>query len=175
MPAAVIVLLFASAAFGVAVLGPVVYRLFQPCSFNEIPREWLEEFTPSSYYPMRRLLSDEDFQFLARQPGFDSSLYRKLKRERLLIFRQYLRRLILDFNRLYTVTRTLISQQEEDHSDMAVKLMKLRVRFMFSVLSAECSYVLCWMGVKTMVATAMLARFEEMSAEFVRVAQPQAA
>lgn len=175
MHAALIVLLFAIVAFGVAVLGPVVFRLFQPCSFNEIPREWLEEFTPSSYYPMRRLLSDEDFQFLARQPGFDLSLYRKLRRERLLIFRQYLRRLIRDFNRLYTVTRTLISQQEEDHSDLAVKLMKLRVRFMFSVLSAECSYVLCWMGVKTIVATAMLARLEEMSAEFVRVAQPEAA
>lgn len=175
MQAALIVFLSAIVAFGVAVLGPVVFRLFQPCSFNEIPREWLEEFTPSSYYPMRRLLSDEDFQFLARQPGFDASLYRKLKRERLLIFRQYLRRLILDFNRLYTVTRTLISQQQEDHSDLAVRLMKLRFRFMFSVLAAECSYVLCWMGVKTMVATAMLARLEEMSAEFGRVAPPQPA
>jgi hypothetical protein len=175
MQAALIVLLFATVAFCVAVLGPVVFRLFQPCSFNEIPQEWLEEFTPSSYYPMRRLLSDEDFEFLARQPGFDLSLYRKLRRERLLIFRQYLRRLIVDFNRLYTVTRTLISHQEEDHSELAVKLMKLRVRFMFSVLSAECSYLLCCMGVKTIVATAMLARLEEMSAEFVRVAQPETA
>ena len=175
MQAALIVLLFAIVAFGVAVLGPVVFRLFQPCSFNEIPHEWLEEFTPNSYYPMRRLLSDEDFQFLARQPGFDLSLYRKLKRERLLIFRQYLRRLIVDFNRLYTVNRTLISLQEEDHSELAVRLMKLRVRFMFSVLSAECSYVLCCMGVKTMVATGMLARLEEMTAEFSRVAQPEAA
>lgn len=175
MQAALIVLLFAIVAFGVAVLGPVVFRLFQPCSLNEIPHEWLEEFTPSSYYPMRRLLSDEDFQFLARQPGFDLSLYRKLKRERLLIFRQYLRRLIVDFNRLYTVTRVLISQQEEDHSELAVRLMKLRVRFMFSVLSAECSYVLCCMGVKSMVATPMLARLEDMSAEFLRVTQPEAA
>jgi len=175
MHAALIVLLFAILAFGVAVLGPVVFRLFQPCSSSEITQEWLEEFTPSSYYPMRRLLSDEDFEFLARQPGFDLSLYRKLKRERLLIFRQYLRRLIVDFNRLYTATRTLISHQEEDHSELALKLMKLRVRFMFSVLSAECSYLLCCMGVKTIVATAMLARLEEMSTEFVRVAQPETA
>ena len=175
MQAALIVFLFAIVAFGIAVLGPVVFRLFRPCSFNEIPREWLEEFTPSSYYPMRRLLSDEDFRFLAGQPGFDLSLYRKLKRERLLIFRQYLRRLIVDFNRLYTVTRTLISHQQEDHSDLAVKLVKLRARFMVSVLSAECSYVLCCMGFKTIVATAMLARLEEMSAEFLRVSRPQTA
>jgi len=173
MHAALIVFLFAIVAFGVALLGPVVFRLFQPCSFNEIPREWLEDFTPSSYYPMQRLLSDEDFRFLAGQPGFDFSLYRKLKRERLLIFRQYLRRLIIDFNRLYTVTRTLISHQQEDHSELAVRLLKLRVKFIFSVLSAECSYVLCCMGVKTVVATAMLARLEDMSAEFLRVARPQ--
>jgi hypothetical protein len=175
MQAALIVFLFAIVAFGIAVLGPVVFRLFQPCAFTEIPREWLEEFSPSSYYPMQRLLSDEDFRFLARQPGFDLSLYRKLKRERLLIFRQYLRRLIRDFNRLYTVTRTIISLQPEDHSELAVKLVKLRVRFMFSVLSAECNYVLCCMGFKTIVATAMLARLEEMSAEFLRVARPQTA
>jgi hypothetical protein len=175
MQATLIVILFAVVAFGIALLGPVVFRLFQPCSFNEIPREWLEEFNPSTYYPMQRLLSDEDFRFLARQPGFDLSLYRKLKRERLLIFRQYLRRLIVDFNRLYTATRTLISHQEEDHSDLAVKLVKLRVRFMFAVLSAECSYVLCCMGFKTIVATAMLARLEDMSTEFLRVARPQTA
>jgi len=175
MQAALIVFLFAIVAFSIAVLGPVVFRLFQPCSFDEIPREWVEEFTPSSYYPMQRLLSDEDFRFLARQPGFDLSLYRKLKRERLLIFRQYLRRLIVDFNRLYTVTRTLISHQQEDHSELAMKLVKLRMKFMLSVLSAECSYVLCCMGFKTIVATAMLTRLEEMSAEFLRVARPQTA
>jgi hypothetical protein len=175
MQAALIVFLFAIVAFGIAVLGPVVFRLFQPCSFAEISREWLEEFTPTSYYPMQKLLSDEDFRFLARQPGFDLSLYRKLKRERLLIFRQYLRRLIVDFNRLYTATRTLISHQQEDHSDLAVKLVKLRVRFMFSVLVAECSYVLCCLGFKTIVATTMLARLEEMSLEFLRVARPQTA
>jgi len=175
MLVSLIVILFAIAALAVAVLGPVVFRLFQPCSFNEIPREWLEDFKPSSYYPMQRLLSDEDFRFLARQPGFDLSLYRKLKRERLLIFRQYLRRLIVDFNRLYTVTRTLIAHQPEDHSELAVRLVKLRMKFMFSVLSAECSYVLCCLGFKTIVATAMLARLEEMSSEFLRVARPQTA
>jgi hypothetical protein len=86
-----------------------------------------------------------------------------------------LRRLIVDFNRLYAATRVLISHQQEDHSDLAVKLVKLRMRFMFSVLSAECSYVLCCMGFKTIVASAMLARLEDMSAEFLRVARPQAA
>lgn len=175
MQAALIVFLLAIVAFAIAVLGPVVFRLFQPCSFDEISREWLEEFTPSTYYPMRRLLSDEDFRFLAGQPGFDLSLYRKLKRERLLIFRQYLRRLIKDFNRLYTATRTVISHQEEDHSELAVRLVKLRMRFMLSVLSVECGYVLCWMGFRTIAATTMLTRLEEMTAEFLRVAGPQTA
>ena len=79
MLVALIVILFATAALGIAVLGPVVFRLFQPCSFDEIPREWLEDFKPSSYYPMQRLLSDEDFRFLARQPGFDLSLLSEIE------------------------------------------------------------------------------------------------
>lgn len=175
MQAALVVFLFAIVAFGVALLGPVVFRLFQPCSYDEIPPEWLEEFSPSSYYPMQSLLADEDFRFLAGQPGFDLSLYRKLKRERLLIFRQYLRRLIIDFNRLYTATRTLISQQPEDHSELAVKLVKIRISFMCSVIRAEFSYALCCMGFRTNVANVMLIRLEEMSSEFLRVSNPQTA
>jgi hypothetical protein len=46
---------------------------------------------------------------------------------------------------------------------------------MCSVLAAECSYLLCCMGFKTIVATAMLARLEDMTAEFLRVARPQTA
>jgi len=57
---------------------------------EEITPEWLENFSTSVYHPMEGLLADEDFRFLSRQPGFDLSLYRKLRRERLRIFRQYL-------------------------------------------------------------------------------------
>lgn len=134
-----------------------------------------EEFTPAAYYPMKSLLSDEDFRFLAGQPGFDRSLYSKLKRERLVIFRQYLRRMIQDFNRLYLATKILISQHPEDHSDLAIRLMRLRVKFTLSVINAEFSYVLCRFGYRSIAVTAMIARLEELGGEFVRISQPQTA
>ena len=60
---------------------PVLVKLLRQCPVHDITPEWLENLSIASYYPMEELLSDEDFAFLSRQPGFDLSLYRKLRRE----------------------------------------------------------------------------------------------
>ena len=121
---------------------------------------------------MQSLLGTEDFQFLAKQPGFDFSLYRKLRRERMLIFRQYLGRLITDFNRLHTAARMVISQSEEDQSEMVGRLFRLKVRFTLSALRAECSYYCCWLGLSTLATRTLIARLEEMSSELACLATP---
>ena len=68
---------------------PVLFGLFRKCTAEDITPEWLENFSVSTYSVMEGLLDDRDFDFLSRQSGFDLSLYRKLRRERLSIFRQY--------------------------------------------------------------------------------------
>ena len=144
---------------------PVLARLFRRCEISEITPEWLESFSVTVYYPMQGLLSDEDFRFLARQPGFDFSLYRKLRRERLLIFRQYLSRLILDFNRLHMAARLLIARGQEDRSDLILRLFRLKVRFSLAVIQSQVSYLCCRAGIGRLAARSMIARLEEMSAE----------
>ena len=153
---------------------PVLARLFRRCEMSEITPEWLESFSVTAYYPMQGLLSDEDFRFLARQPGFDFSLYRKLRRERLLIFRQYLSRLISDFNRLHTVARVLIARGQEDRSDLMMRLFKLKIRFSLAVMQSEISYLCCRIGIGGLIASNMIARLEEMSAELNGLAAPGA-
>lgn len=144
---------------------PILLRLFKTCKVEDISADWLESFTCSSYYAMEGLLSDEDFNFLSRQPGFDLSLYRKLRRDRLNIFRQYLNRLILDFNRLHVAARFLISQSPEDQSALVTRLAWLRVRFSVAVIRAQVSYALCCIGFRYVTVRSVIRHLEEMSAQ----------
>lgn len=158
-----------------ALFFPTLRWLYRRTAVEEITAEWLASFSVSAYYPMRELLSDEDFTFLSRQPGFDESLYRKLRRERLHIFQQYLIRLILDFNRLHAVARMILARNSQDRSDVVSKLMKLKLQFSAAVFQAECSYLLCCVGFRFLAARRLIAVLEDMSLQLAALSQPQAA
>jgi hypothetical protein len=165
------ILLFAASLL---LLLPVLLRLFKTCKVEDISADWLESFTCSSYYAMEGLLSDEDFKFLSRQPGFDLSLYRKLRRDRLNIFKQYLNRLILDFNRLHVAARFLISQSPEDQSAVVTRLAWLRIRFSIAVIRAEISYAFCRIGFRYVAIRSVIHHLEEMSAQLSAISVPRA-
>jgi hypothetical protein len=165
-------LLFAAA---VAFAVPVLAKLCRTCRIEEITPEWLENFSTAVYQPMEGLLADEDFTFLSRQPGFDLSLYRKLRRERLRIFRQYLARLVSDFNRLHLVTRLLIAQSAEDRSELVGKLVRLKIRFSIALIRAEASYWLCRFGLRSLAVRALIMHLEEMHAQLSAVSAAQTA
>jgi len=173
--AALILLPLALCALSLALVAPLLIRLCRGSRIEEITPEWLESFTPASYYPMQGLLADEDFSFLSRQPGFDFSLYRKLRRERLHIFRQYLHRLVRDFNRLHAAARFLIVHGHQDRSNLVGRLFTLKVRFSVAVLRAEISYLLCSIGIGSLAAQAAIRRLEDMSSQLSSMSAPQAA
>lgn len=158
-----------------ALLLPVMFKLCRKCTIDDVTPEWLENFSPSSYYPMRGLLAKDDFNFLCRQPGFDLSLFRKLKRDRLHIFRQYLNRLIVDFNRLHVAARAILANSPEDCSDLVSRLVWLKVRFSIAVLKVEISYFFCLMGFRYLTVTALILRLEEMNAQLSSIAAAQMA
>ena len=173
LPTAVFVIPFAAVALLLAFVLPVVLKLWRRSNAEEITAEWLQDFSPSSYYPMQSLLAEEDFRFLSRQPGFDFSLYKKLRRERLHIFRQYLSRLILDFNRLHTAARMLLAHGHEDHSDLVTQLIWLKAKFSLAVIQAEFSYLLCRVGFHSLAARGVILRLEEMSAQLSSISTAQ--
>jgi hypothetical protein len=153
---------------------PVMVRLLRKSRTQDVTSEWLENFSVASYYPMESLLNDEDFKFLSRQPGFDLSLYRKLRRDRLHIFKQYLNRAIVDFNRLHTTIRTLLPYAETDNSDVVSRLIWLRVRFSYAVLKAQLSYWLCVLGFRSLAVRQLILHLEEMSSQLNLVAAARA-
>ena len=148
-----------------SLLLPVVIKLLKRCKVEDVTPEWLEDFSASSYQMMGGLLSDEDFKFLSSQPGFDCSLYRKLRRDRLHIFKQYLDRSIRDFNRLDTAIRCVIAYSKEDCSEIAARLIWLKIRFSCAIVRAEMNYRLCLLGLRTIEVRALIAYLEEMSSE----------
>ena len=154
---------------------PTLVKLCKKIRIEELSPEWLERFSPNSYYPMEGLLNAEDFAFLSRQPGFDLSLYRKLRQERLQIFRQYLDRMIVDFNRLHLTARLAVAHSTEDHSDLLVKLVRLKLRFSAAVLGAEFRYILCRLGVRTLSVRSLIVSLEELSAQVNSIAAAQPA
>ena len=160
-----LILSFGVLALAFVLIAPVTVRLLQRCRPEEITPEWLENFSPATYYPMQNLLSNDDFRFLAGQPGFDLSLYRKLRRDRLIIFRQYLGRLIGDFNRLHTIARLIVARSQHDRSDLVARLFKLKLQFMVAVIQAEMSYLLCLLGFRLLYVRTTIARLEDMNSE----------
>jgi hypothetical protein len=173
--AAFVLIPVATCGLALTLVAPILVKLYRRCRIEDITPEWLENFSPSMYYPMEALLADEDFRFLACQPGFDLSLYRKLRRERLYIFRQYLSRLILDFNRLHTAARLLVAHGHEDRSDLLVQLMWLKLRFSVAVLRAQLMYLTCCLGFRSLAVQAVILRLEEMNAQWSFISASQAA
>jgi hypothetical protein len=98
--------------------------------------------------PLEGLLTRQDFASLSRQPGLNVSEYRKLRRERLRTFRQYLIRLVSDFNLLHLRARGVIAVGAEDRSDLVSKLIGLKFRFWMALLRAKATYLLFRFGLK---------------------------
>jgi hypothetical protein len=149
----------------------IIVKLNRNCE-GETPVDWLARFSVAHYNPMDVLLAEDDFAFLSRQPGFDLSLYKKLRRERLRIFRQYLNRLITDYNRLHAAARALIAETQQDESLAIARLISLKLKFGLAVCRAEGNYLLCCVGFRTLGARTLVMRLEELSREVITLAQP---
>lgn len=163
------------AILAMVIVIPVLFRLYRRSSLEEITPEWLESFSAVSYEPMQRLLNAEDFNFLKRQPGYDPAVLRRLRRERLHIFRQYLNRIVIDFNRLHLAARILVVHSQEDRSALLSRLMALRVRFGLAAIYAECNYLLCCLGCSTISVRTLLARLDEMGVQLNALSTANAA
>jgi hypothetical protein len=112
----------------------------------ELDPEWLEQYSVARYRPMRRLLSEEDYEFLATQKGYDPSIARKLRSRRRKIFRQYLRCLKRDFRRLEGAAKLLLVGCGQDRPDLAKTLFEQRLMFTFGILAVEYRLALHGLG-----------------------------
>lgn len=125
----------------------MVVRLTAAGDASQVSLEWLDEFSPSKYSLMERLLFEGDYAFLATQPGYTPVIARRLKAERKRLFREYLRQLNRDFNRLTALAKLMVVYGENDNSELAAALWKHRILFYRGVVGIECRLALAPMGV----------------------------
>ena len=163
-------------------LGPIavalvfLYRKLSSQPDSEVAVDQCLVLSLEKYRPMERLLQEQDFRFLAAQPGFSPQLGRRFRTERRRIFRGYLRNLRKDFGRVSLAFRILIVHSVEDRGDLAQSLMRLRVMFMLGMLAVEGRLLLHAAGLGTVNVRGLVESLETMQAQMrMMLVPPQAA
>jgi hypothetical protein len=124
--------------------------------------EWCSRFSIEKYRPMERLFFDEDYHFLAAQPGASPKIGKRLRVARRRVFRHYLRCLSRDFDRLYTAAKFLLLHSPQDRPDLASALLKQRLIFRYAMAAVECRLVLQTAGVGKVDVRGLVSALEAM-------------
>jgi hypothetical protein len=119
-----------------------------------------ESFSPVHYEPMKRLLSEEDFNFLKSRPGVGPALVRRLRVQRRKVFRTYLRELASDFHRLHDEARVMLTVAPEEYSDLVPTLMRAQMRFWTALAGVEMRLALHTFGICQVDVRGLLAPLE---------------
>ncbi len=123
---------------------------------------WLDQFSAARYQPMERLLNNQDYLFLASQRGYQPSIARRLRRQRIRIFQAYLGGMIGDFQRLLNAARHIVVYSPNDQLTFAATLWRFRLRFYASVVAVEGRVLLHIFGIGHVDARRLLGNLERM-------------
>lgn len=120
----------------------VALLLARITQYRQESEEEREEFNPSRYAPMARLLDPSEVEFLASQPGTTSQEIREFRAARRGIFKMYLRELSSDFMVLHAEARLLAAASPEKNPDLVEMLLRQQVRFWVSIVGLEAQLAL---------------------------------
>ena len=110
------------------------------------PGDWGRIFSASRYKPMERLLDPVDYRFLQSHAGYSRRILRRLRANRIEIFRGYVRCLGRDFTRVSSALKLLMVHGSVDRSALAGLLLKQRLLFSLHVMSIESKLLLHTFG-----------------------------
>jgi hypothetical protein len=86
--------------------------------------------------PMIRLFDNRDIEFLRAVPGYTRRMEIEFRRRRCRIFRGYLRTLRAEFLAAQTELETLRIESPELHQQVALLVMRCRMRFAWAMVPA---------------------------------------
>jgi hypothetical protein len=134
-----LILLSATGVF--VLLGVAFVLLFKRLSTGNdklaLPGDWDSIYQASRYKPMERLLNPADYRFLESHSGYNRGLARRLRANRIHIFRGYARCLGRDFSRVSRALKMLMVHASVDRSELAGLLLKQRMLFSVNMISLE--------------------------------------
>jgi hypothetical protein len=156
--------ILACTAIGSAVVF-VLRRVAFPKTVLPITTGWINELSLDRYRPMMRLLDSGDLEFLCSQSGVTPKTIRDFRRQRCRIFRRYLRELNTDFACVCMAITVIMLQSDTDRPDLASKLLRSRVHFVWCLVLAQTRLALYEIGVGSIDAACLLKLFDGMRLE----------
>ncbi|HSW49345.1 MAG TPA: hypothetical protein VLH09_04180 [Bryobacteraceae bacterium] len=161
----------AIAGGGVAlVLAFLLRTLVSPSRCELVNADWLSRFSVARYRPMERLFSEEDYHYLARQKGYRPEVAKRLRRERIKVFRGYLSWLTSDFRRLEAAASFCMAHAPQDRPDLAKALLKRRLAFSAALIGARWRLLLYGFGLSNADVHRLIGSLDDMRVELRRVA-----
>jgi hypothetical protein len=162
-------LILGLAAFVCLVVGAALAFLFRrliagPKSLP-VSVDWIDDLSVARYRPMERLLSEDDYRFLASQPGFDKRMLRRIRSERRRVFRGYLACLSRDFSLVGAALRLMMMYSAQDRPDLAGILYKQQALFAVGMLCVQWRLVLHTCGLGTVDVRGLVGAMESMRLE----------
>ncbi len=162
-------LILGFAAFVCLAVGAVLAFLFRrliagPKSLP-VSVDWINDLSIARYRPMERLLAEDDFRFLASQPGVDKRMLRRLRSERRKVFREYLACLSRDFSLVGAALRLMMMCSAQDRPDLAGILYKQQALFAVGMLAIQGRLLLHACGLGTVDVRGLVRSMEFMRLE----------
>jgi len=148
-----------------AVLVFLLRRLIAGPKSLPVSVNWINDLSVARYRPMERLLSNEDYSFLASQPGFDKRTLRRMRAERRKLFRGYLACLSRDFSLVGAALRLMMMYSAQDRPDLAGILYKQQALFALRMLAVQWRLFLHVCGWGTVDVSGLVRAMESMRME----------
>jgi len=130
-----------------------------------VTAEWIAELSTDKYRPMMRLLDTGDLEFLRRQPGYTPQAESRLRAQRSKIFRGYLECLNVDFHRVTTALKIVMTQSDYDRPDLAAILIHHQLQFALGMQMVRCRVLLYQFGIGAVDVSCLLRTFDLMRIE----------
>lgn len=118
--------------------------------------EWFEEFSSFRYLPMRRLLSSEEEEFWMQSTEGGPHRRNEFRAERRRLFREYLKLISSDFDRLSQGVRLSAVHATEDRSADIAQLISLQWSLRKLLWQAEFRLMFHWLGFQPADATEII-------------------
>jgi len=143
------------------------------CAESSLPvtAEWINELSIDRYRPMMRLLDFNDIGFLRSQPGYSPQMESRLRAQRCQLYRGYLRCLTLDFQRVATALKVVMTQSEHDRPDLAAVLIHHQLQFALGMQLVRFRLLLFQFGIGRVDVASLLGTFDRMRIELGNMVQ----